>query len=41
MKALCTKLNAEVEVVSVPNRAYRSFNDTLAGVVKHVVWQLK
>ena len=30
----------EVEVVSVPNRAYRSFKDTLTAVVKHVVWQI-
>ena len=37
MKSLRTKLNAEVDVVSVPNGAYRSFTETLSSVVKQVV----
>jgi hypothetical protein len=37
VKSLRTKLNAEVDVVSVPNGAYRSFKETLSSVVKQVV----
>ena len=37
MKSLHTKLNAEVDVVSVPNGAYRSFKKTPSSVVKQVV----
>ena len=37
VKSLRAKLNAEVEVVSVPNGAYRSFKETLSSVVKQVV----
>ena len=37
MKSLRTRLNAEVDVVSVPNGAYRSFTKTLSSVVKQVV----
>ena len=37
VKSLRTKLNAEVDVVSVPNGAYRSFTETLSSVVKQVV----
>ena len=37
MKSLRTRLNAEVDVVSVPNGAYRSFTETLSSVVKQVV----
>ena len=29
MKSLCTKLNAEVDVVSVPSSAHRSFKETV------------
>ena len=41
VKSLHTKLNAEVDVVSVPNGAYRSFEETLLSVVKHVVRKMK
>ena len=37
MKSLRTRLNAEVDVVSVPNGAYRFFKKTLSSVVKQVV----
>ena len=37
MTSLRTKLNAEVDVVSVPNDAYRSFMETLSSVVKQGV----
>ena len=37
MKSLRARLNAEVDVVSVPNGAYRSFKETLSSVVKQVV----
>ena len=29
VKSLCTKLDAEVSVVSAPNSAYRSFKETV------------
>ena len=41
MKSLRTRLNAEVDVVSVPNGAYRSFKETLSSVVKQVVRKTK
>ena len=37
MKSLRTRLNAEVDVVSVPDSAYRSFKETRSSVVKQVV----
>ena len=37
MKSLRQKLNAEVEVISVPNGAYRPFLETLSAVIEHMV----